>query len=188
RAVFTWSTAEPRLNTRFRFEWRFRARAAERSTEAEDAVAAIDVKASGATELRPSELMRRAGIVQRGAPMLDRAARWFVLPAQATLATDVVERIRDVLQRICRQYEFSKGVGLAAPQIGIDWAAAVVLPQPYDADAEPIVLLNPKLVGEAVEQDEQYEGCLSFFDVRGKVSRPLIVEVEHESLDGVRKV
>ena len=185
RAVFTWSTPEPRLNTRFRFEWRFRARAAEPS---KDAITSMNVKAEGANELRPSELMRRAGIVQRGAPMLDRAARWFVLPAQATLAADVVERLRDVLQRVCAQYEFSKGVGLAAPQIGIDWAAAVVLPQPYDADAEPIVLLNPKLVGEAVEQDEQYEGCLSFFDVRGKVSRPLIVEVEHESLDGVRKV
>ncbi|MGP3965177.1 peptide deformylase [Nonomuraea sp. 3N208] len=38
------------------------------------------------------------------------------------------------------------------------------------------------------ETDEQYEGCLSFFDVRGLVARPLTVEVEHTGLDGQQKV
>ena len=70
--------------------------------------------------------MRGAGIVQRGAPMLDRAARWFDLPAQAGLATDVVASILDALERVGDLHEFGKGVGLAAPQVGIDWAAAVV--------------------------------------------------------------
>ena len=32
--------------------------------------------------------------------------------------------------------------------------------------------------------DEQYEGCLSFFDVRGMVPRPLAIEVEHQDIDG----
>jgi peptide deformylase len=50
------------------------------------------------------------------------------------------------------------------------------------------VLLNPRVVGESVDHDERYEGCLSFFDVRGLVSRPLLVEVEHESLSGERTV
>ena len=36
--------------------------------------------------------------------------------------------------------------------------------------------------------DEQYEGCLSFFDVRGIVSRPLLVEVEHHLPSGERSV
>jgi peptide deformylase len=71
---------------------------------------------------------------------------------------------------------------LAAPQIGIDRAAAIV--QPSDPDAEPLVLLNPRVVSESAETDEQYEGCLSFFDVRGLVPRPLRLEVEHTHLDG----
>jgi peptide deformylase len=32
--------------------------------------------------------------------------------------------------------------------------------------------------------DEQYEGCLSFFDVRGLVPRPLQLTVETTTLDG----
>src|SRR3546814_6338860 len=36
--------------------------------------------------------------------------------------------------------------------------------------------------------DEQFEGCLSFFDVRVRVPRPLILRVAHVSLDGRRQV
>jgi peptide deformylase len=134
----------------------------------------------------PSDLMRRAGIVPRGAAMLERSARWFELPAQAGLATDVVGRLLDTLQRVDELHEFGKGIGLAAPQLGIGWAAAVV--RPPGTDTSPIVLLNPRIVGESVDHDEQYEGCLSFFDVRGLVSRPLLVELEHEDLAGARTV
>ncbi|MFD0348221.1 peptide deformylase [Kitasatospora aburaviensis] len=34
------------------------------------------------------------------------------------------------------------------------------------------------------ETDEKYEGCLSFFDVRGVVPRPLRMSVTATSLDG----
>jgi len=54
--------------------------------------------------------------------------------------------------------------------------------------AEPIVLLNPRVVGESMERDEQYEGCLSFFDYRGLVRRPLRVDVEHARYDGTRVI
>ena len=52
----------------------------------------------------------------------------------------------------------------------------------------PIVLLNPRVVGESMERDEQYEGCLSFFDYRGLVRRPLRVDVEHARYDGTRVI
>jgi peptide deformylase len=128
--------------------------------------------------------MRAAGILQRGAPMLDRVARWFELPDQAPLAQDVVSRLLEAVARVRPLHQFQKGLGLAAPQIGIDWAVCVVCPP----SQEPVVLLNPRIVGESVDHDEQYEGCLSFFDVRGIVSRPLLVEVEHASFDGDRTV
>ena len=78
----------------------------------------------------------------------------------------------------------SLGMGLAAPQIGIGRAAAVVrTPQ-----GETITLLNPQICDESAEVDEQYECCLSFFDVRGKVLRPLSVEVEHQDIDGTTRI
>ena len=179
RIHFDWHTEEPALNARYRLEWRFRS----------DVVAA-QRGARHPINRRSSELMRGAGILQRGAPMLDRAARWFDLPAQSALAADVVERLLDALQRVSELHDFHKGQGLAAPQIGIDWAAAVVR-SPRDeggGESAPLVLLNPRIVGESVDHDQQYEGCLSFFDVRGLVSRPLLVEVEHEDLIGERTV
>jgi peptide deformylase len=174
RVRFTWETDEPALGARFRFEWRLRDQAVPTQ------------RGSRPSARRPSEAMRAAGILQRGAPMLDRTARWFELPDQAALAQDVGSRLLDAVARVRHVHEFRKGLGLAAPQIGIDWAAAVVCPP--DEDSPPVVLLNPRIVGESVDRDDQFEGCMSFFDVRGLVSRPLLVEVEHETLDGDRTV
>ena len=67
-------------------------------------------------------------------------------------------------------------MGLAAPQINIGRAAAVI----RTPDGETITLLNPRICDESAETDEQYEGCLSFFEVRGMVPRPLAIEVEHQ--------
>ena len=66
------------------------------------------------------------------------------------------------------------------PQISIDRAAAIV----RTPGSKIITLLNPQIIDQSGEQDEQYEGCLSFFDVRGKVPRPLRIQVEHQHVDG----
>jgi peptide deformylase len=173
RTVFDWTTNNPPLNARYRLEWRFRANPG---------------TGAGRKRLdrRPSDVMTEIGIVQRGAPVLERAARWFDLPDQAALAQDVVARLLDTLERVSAAHDFGKGVGLAAPQLGIGWAAAVV--RGPSGGSGPLVLLNPRIVGESVDRDEQYEGCLSFFDQRGLVPRPMVIELEHETLDGTRTV
>jgi peptide deformylase len=56
--------------------------------------------------------------------------------------------------------------------------------RPAAPDAAPIVLLNPRIIAESDETDEQYEGCLSFFDVRGLVPRPLHITVEATTVTG----
>ncbi len=38
------------------------------------------------------------------------------------------------------------------------------------------------------ETDEQYEGCLSFFDVRCLVGRSLVIHVEHQDITGDRRI
>jgi peptide deformylase len=81
-------------------------------------------------------------------------------------------------------HNFSKGMGLAAPQINIGRAAAVI----RTAEGETLTLLNPRISDESAETDERYEGCLSFFDVRGMVPRPLAIEVEHQDIDGTIKI
>jgi len=58
---------------------------------------------------------------------------------------------------------------------------AVVSPA---AEAEPLLLTNPVVLSESSDHDDQYEGCLSFFDVRGFVRRPLAIRIQLTSLDG----
>ena len=52
---------------------------------------------------------------------------------------------------------------------------------------DPTTLINPVVI-EETPGDEQYEGCLSFFDVRGMVPRPLTLHVEHQDPDGTRRI
>lgn len=173
QVVFSWATDDPPMSARYRLEWRFRARA--------------DDTAQAHPDLRKaSDRMKAAGIVQRGEPILGVTARAFDLPAEADSANEVIGRLFAALQRVREHHVFGKGMGLAAPQIGIDRAAAIVIPP--DPDAEPLILLNPRVVHESPESDEQYEGCLSFFDVRGMVPRPLQLEVEHTRLDGQKQI
>ncbi|MGS2617333.1 peptide deformylase [Micromonospora sp. LZ34] len=169
RALFDWATDDPPLNARYRMQWRFRGR-----PEPEP----------DAARIRPSDRMRGIGIVQRGADLLRQPARQFDLPREERLARNVVDRLCSVLARLDELHPFNKGVGVAAPQLGIGAAAAVV--RPPDRAAEPVVLLNPRVVDAAPDADEQYEGCLSFFDHRGLVPRPLRIDVEHAQYDGSR--
>jgi peptide deformylase len=134
--------------------------------------------------MSPGERMKALGVVQLGDPVLTTEARRFELPGEAEDARRVVAQLVSTLERVSQVHPFSKGMGLAAPQIGISRSAAVV----RAPDGDSITLLNPRIIDESAEEDQQYEGCLSFFDVRGMVPRPLEIEVEHQTVDGATRI
>jgi peptide deformylase/transcriptional regulator with XRE-family HTH domain len=169
RTVFAWSTMDPPLHARFRLEWRLKADP--------------DTKENAPVNtLSASQAMANAGIVQEGAPVLVRPVRPFDLPAEADEAQRVVGELLEAIDRVRQLHTFGKGMGIAAPQLGVDRSAAVVVPP--EPDAEPMVLLNATIEEASADLDEQFEGCLSFFDVRGRVPRPLSIVVAHSALDG----
>ncbi len=170
---FTWHTNDPPIGARYRLEWRWR-NSPERDTE------------TSPTLHTAGDRMRAAGITQEGEEILERTAKPFQLPEQAKQAEDVVDQLHRAIQRVRDHHHFGKGMGLAAPQIGIDQAAAIVIPP--DPDAAVVLLLNPVIISESDETDTQYEGCLSFFDVRGLVPRSRRIEVEHTQADGSTKI
>jgi peptide deformylase len=45
-----------------------------------------------------------------------------------------------------------------------------------------------RILNESTDCTEHYEGCLSFFDVRGLVPRARSIEVEHQTLDGAKRI
>ncbi|MGY2033385.1 peptide deformylase [Nocardia gipuzkoensis] len=133
-------------------------------------------------ETKPSDAMRGIGIVQSDTPILHQPSQPLNLPTEQDLATAIVSDLIAAMHRARRVHNFAKGMGIAAPQLGIGRRVAVV--QPPEPNTEKITLLNPTVVARSDDEDEQYEGCLSFFDVRGKVRRPLRIEVETTALTG----
>ncbi|TQS44819.1 peptide deformylase [Cryptosporangium phraense] len=127
--------------------------------------------------------MRELGISQvEDDPGLLCPVDGFAYPFDAALAVDTMNQLREAVRRIRQVHTFSKGMGLAAPQIGIARRAAIVFPAGSD---EAITLVNPRIVDRSPTMDvPRFEGCLSFFDVRGRVRRPLAITVEHQREDG----
>ncbi|MFF3733393.1 peptide deformylase [Streptomyces sp. NPDC002476] len=107
-------------------------------------------------DVRPSQRMRDLGVVQHSAGILAKPARAFDLPAEHDEAEHVMDELFAAMEGIGQVHPFAKGMGIAAPQIGIARAAAVVQPP---GDAPAIVLLNPRITTRSEELDEQYEGA-----------------------------
>ncbi len=170
RTLFAWSAEDPPLHTRFRIEWKFTA-----MTEETNSVSVVSP---------PSEQMRALGIVQEGAEILRVPAVRFELPRETEDARRIVAQLATTLNSVTQVHQFAKGAGLAAPQIGIGRSAAVV----KTPEGDFITLLNPRIVAQSSELDDQYEGCLSFFDVRGMTPRSLTIEVEHQETDGGMRI
>lgn len=75
-----------------------------------------------------------------------------------------------------------KGVGIAAPQVGIN--RRMVLVQRFDKEGKPFeVFINPEIIWGSELMRKGPEGDLSF-DERGEVMRHYIVQVKYFNLNG----
>ena len=113
-------------------------------------------------------------IVRFGDPRL-LAENASVDPASADLPALVADLIET-----CHA---APGVGLAAPQIGVNRRVAVIDLSVGADPAAPIVLVNPEIVEAAGEQKEE-EGCLSIPDFSERVVRPARVRARFYDVGG----
>jgi peptide deformylase len=79
----------------------------------------------------------------------------------------------------------TNGVGLAAPQVGIN-KRLMVYNESGDRKKwmQEVVMVNPKIVEFSTAKDVENEGCLSFPDMRGDVERSKWIKVEALNLKG----
>jgi peptide deformylase len=75
------------------------------------------------------------------------------------------------------------GIGLAAPQVGVEKRVAVVDLSVGEDRSQVHVLVNPKIAAKEGLESE-VEGCLSLPGINDKVDRPLRVTVQAQDLDG----
>jgi peptide deformylase len=120
--------------------------------------------------------MQAHGIAQQGDAVLAKKC----LPAYPLQAQDLIPALQATLDTLARIHTFSKGMGIAAPQVGVSLQVAIIRP----LTGEEIWLINPKVTSQSLRVSQEYEGCLSFFDTRGCVPRPLSVTVTGKGISG----
>jgi peptide deformylase len=92
----------------------------------------------------------------------------------------VDDEIRDFVGQMRRVLFEQRGVGLAAPQVGVPLRLMLVCPSGSPGDET--VVINPELISvEGSEIGE--EGCLSFPGLYGDVPRALTIRVRYQDLE-----
>ena len=81
----------------------------------------------------------------------------------------------------------SKGIGLAAVQVGILKRIIVMDVSTKEEKNEPLSLINPTIKKVSNESSIYEEGCLSIPDTFIEIERPKICEVEYIDIDGKKK-
>tara|TARA_Y100001968_G_C19182746_1_gene631269 strand:+ start:419 stop:829 length:411 start_codon:yes stop_codon:yes gene_type:complete len=71
----------------------------------------------------------------------------------------------------------AKGIGLAAPQVGINQQLLVIDLDIENPTTPPLVLINPEITSASAGIDNYEEGCLSIPGVYLNVLRPTTVEI-----------
>ena len=107
---------------------------------------------------------------------------------------NINEEILDIIEDLKSTLEFGTGLGIAAPQIGVDKRIIVVGAKKEnikynDAEEIPITaMINPTWKKLTEDTDVQYEGCMSVPSIRGKVERYKNIELTYYNENGEKIV
>ena len=122
-------------------------------------------------------------VARMGHPVLREPAR----PIEPDEVRNVrIQKLIDDMLETMREY---RGVGLAAPQVHERLRLFVAILDEDDdekgdaaaEDSEPVAIINPELTVIDAQLVEDWEGCLSVPDIRGRV--PRVREVVLRALD-----
>lgn len=105
------------------------------------------------------------------------------LRTPATPVTEITDDIRAIWDEMINAMDTMPGVGLAAPQLGIGLALAVV-----DASTErgkAVRMANPSVLHSSIEPRTHEEGSPNLPHVSANVTRPRAVTVRFMNEDGV---
>ena len=101
-----------------------------------------------------------------------------VLRENAKRISKVDNSIRTLAKEMLQSMYAAKGIGLAAPQIGINKELLVIDINFEDSAAEPLILINPEISAYGTTLNSYEEGCLSIPGVYLNVIRPSIVKLK----------
>ncbi len=106
------------------------------------------------------------------------------LRAPARRISKVDASVRDLARDMLRSMYTAKGIGLAAPQVGVHRQLLVIDLDLEEAATPPLVLINPEITAAGASFNTYEEGCLSIPGVYLDVVRPSVVEVTYRDETG----
>ena len=106
-----------------------------------------------------------------------------VLEKKAEIVTVFDDEVRKLIDDMFESMYAARGVGLAAPQIGISRRIAVIDVTFKEDPKAKLVLINPQII-HTEGRFKQSEGCLSIPDFREDVTRPRAVSVRAQDEHG----
>tara|TARA_B100000965_G_scaffold73852_1_gene58318 strand:- start:221 stop:847 length:627 start_codon:yes stop_codon:yes gene_type:complete len=104
---------------------------------------------------------------------------------QETLRTPAnrIVKVDDSIRKLARDMLITmysaKGIGLAAPQVGLQKRILVIDLNFEDPNAPPNVFINPEIISSSASLDTYEEGCLSIPGVYLNVVRPSSIKLSY---------
>lgn len=108
-----------------------------------------------------------------------------VLRTAAAPVEAITDEIRAIWDEMIRAMDSMPGVGLAAPQLGIPLALAVV--DASEKRGQAVRMANPEILHASVEYRAHEEGSPNLPGVWARLSRPRAVTVRFLNADGVEE-
>jgi peptide deformylase len=99
------------------------------------------------------------------------------LRTSARRISKVDESVRELARDMLRSMYAARGIGLAAPQVGVHRQLLVIDLDLEEAATPPLVMINPEITAAGASFNTYEEGCLSIPKVYLNVVRPSVVEV-----------
>ncbi len=107
-----------------------------------------------------------------------------VLRQPAKRVAKVDQSIRQLAEEMLQTMYSSDGIGLAAPQVGVNKQVIVIDCEPDNPENPPLILINPVIKNLGRNLCDAQEGCLSVPGVYMDVRRPEQVEVVYKDENG----
>ena len=118
----------------------------------------------------------------------DKTLRTPSEPIDDVFDPSIQRLIDDMIETLVDQ----KGIGLAAPQVGINKQLFIVAPDqkfksPHDSIEKGLVVINPTIEHLGDEETPEWEGCLSIPGIRGVVFRNCNIRINYTNRMGELK-
>ena len=99
--------------------------------------------------------------------------------------TEFNQELRDIVKQMFLVMYAAGGIGLAAPQVGINKRLMIFNEKGSSKyRSHEYAIVNPRITSYSTLLNNQEEGCLSFPDLYGTVRRPISILVEYQTIAG----